>query len=272
MLLSRWIRTLLRRILILLSRNRVLALLLLRILTRLLGRTRARLLTGKRILILLRRRILTRLDRSRRRHHVGAIALRSVAIEIHRHSHIHRLHRRPHIHRLHRRPHIHRLHRLLRHSHVILAVEEENRLVATLHTMLDHGIVVLKIAELGVVALHPVVTSLILIKAHCNIMLSVVQNHSRQVIVDLRILVSHITRQHGSIQRHHKGLHGRRRRKPNVVQGTKTILLHMIAGDDEAHREDGREAGKDVATVTLGTQSYHLQKVPGQPLDFRQRG
>ena len=263
MLLSRWIRTLLRRILILLSRNRVLALLLLRILTRLLGRTRARLLTGKRILILLRRRILTRLDRSRRRHHVGAIALRSVAIEIHRHSHIHRLHRRPHI---------HRLHRLLRHSHVILAVEEENRLVATLHTMLDHGIVVLKIAELGVVALHPVVTSLILIKAHSNIMLSVVQNHSRQVIVDLRILVSHITRQHGSIQRHHKGLHGRRRRKPNVVQGTKTILLHMITGDDEAHREDGREAGKDVATVALGTQSYHLQKVPGQPLDFRQRG
>ena len=272
MLLSRWIRTLLRRILILLSRNRVLALLLLRILTRLLGRTWARLLTGKRILILLRRRILTRLDRSRRRHHVGAIALRSVAIEIHRHSHVHRLHRRSHIHRLHRRPHIHRLHRLLRHSHVILAVEEENRLVATLHTMLDHGIVVLKIAELGVVALHPVVTSLILIKAHSNIMLSVVQNHSRQVIVDLRILVSHITRQHGSIQRHHKGLHGKRRRKPNVVQGTKTILLHMIAGDDEAHREDGREAGKDVATVTLGTQSYHLQKVPGQPLDFRQRG
>ena len=263
MLLSRWIRTLLRRILILLSRNRVLALLLLRILTRLLGRTRARLLTGKRILILLRRRILTRLDRSRRRHHVGAIALRSVAIEIHRHSHIHRLHRRSHI---------HRLHRLLRHSHVILAVEEENRLVATLHTMLDHGIVVLKIAELGVVALHPVVTSLILIKAHSNIMLSVVQNHSRQVIVDLGILVSHITRQHGSIQRHHKGLHGKRRRKPNVVQGTKTILLHMITGDDEAHREDGREAGKDVATVTLGTQSYHLQKVPGQPLDFRQRG
>ena len=263
MLLSRWIRTLLRRILILLSRNRVLPLLLLRILTRLLGRTRARLLTGKRILILLRRRILTRLDRSRRRHHVGAIALRSVAIEIHRHSHVHRLHRRSHI---------HRLHRLLRHSHVILAVEEENRLVATLHTMLDHGIVVLKIAELGVVALHPVVTSLILIKAHSNIMLSVVQNHSRQVIVDLRILVSHITRQHGSIQRHHKGLHGKRRRKPNVVQGTKTILLHMIAGDDEAHREDGREAGKDVATVTLGTQSYHLQKVPGQPLDFRQRG
>ena len=263
MLLSRWIRTLLRRILILLSRNRVLALLLLRILTRLLGRTRARLLTGKRILILLRRRILTRLDRSRRRHHVGATALRSVAIEIHRHSHIHRLHRRSHI---------HRLHRLLRHSHVILAVEEENRLVATLHTMLDHGIVVLKIAELGVVALHPVVTSLILIKAHSNIMLSVVQNHSRQVIVDLRILVSHITRQHGSIQRHHKGLHGKRRRKPNVVQGTKTILLHMITGDDEAHREDGREAGKDVATVALGTQSYHLQKVPGQPLDFRQRG
>ena len=263
MLLSRWIRTLLRRILILLSRNRVLALLLLRILTRLLGRTRARLLTGKRILILLRRRILTRLDRSRRRHHVGAIALRSVAIEIHRRSHIHRLHRRSHI---------HRLHRLLRHSHVILAVEEENRLVATLHTMLDHGIVVLKIAELGVVALHPVVTSLILIKAHSNIMLSVVQNHSRQVIVDLRILVSHITRQHGSIQRHHKGLHGKRRRKPNVVQGTKTILLHMITGDDEAHREDGREAGKDVATVALGTQSYHLQKVPGQPLDFRQRG
>lgn len=138
--------------------------------------------------------------------------------------------------------------------------------------MLDHGIVVLKIAELGVVALHPVVTSLILIKAHSNIMLSVVQNHSRQVIVDLRILVSHITRQHGSIQRHHKGLHGKRRRKPNVVQGTKTILLHMITGDDEAHREDGREAGKDVATVALGTQSYHLQKVPGQPLDFRQRG
>ena len=128
-------------------------------------------------------------------------------------------------------------------------VEEEDGLIGRLDAVLDHAGVVREVLELGVVALHPVELVLVLVQAHRHVVLAVVEDHSRQVVHHIIALMLRVARQRRSVQRHHQRLSVTCLHQSHIVQRSELVLLHVVAGVDEAHGEHVREAAEHVAAA-----------------------
>ena len=59
---------------------------------------------------------------------------------------------------------------------IVSLVKQQHWLIGSCDTMIDHGSVVGKISELGIIALHPVELSLEFVQTHCHIVLSIIQD------------------------------------------------------------------------------------------------
>ena len=88
----------------------------------------------------------------------------------------------------------------------VLLVEEQNGLIGGGDAVVDHGGVVGEVAELGVVALHPVELVVVLVETHGHVVLAVVQHHSHEVVHQTLAIRSAVAHQHSQIQRQNQRL------------------------------------------------------------------
>ena len=91
----------------------------------------------------------------------------------------------------------------------VLLVEEKDGLVGGGDAVVDHGGVVGEVAELGVVALHPVELALVLVEADRDVVLAVVENHANEVVHHALPVGKAVALEHSQVQRHHERLHDR---------------------------------------------------------------
>lgn len=92
---------------------------------------------------------------------------------------------------------------------IVLLVEEEDGLVGGRDAVVDHRGVVGEVAELGVVAFHPVELALVLVEADRDVVLAVVENHAHEVVRQALLLGNAVSLQHSQVQRQHERLHDR---------------------------------------------------------------